>query len=64
MPEAIRSAMQLQAILDTEKTCALPADITTQFQGSTLAGGSGQHRLAYCRRRGGTMPAYRARRAV
>ncbi len=56
--------MQLQAILDTEKTCALPADITTQFQGSTLAGGSGQHRLAYCRRRGGTMPAYRARRAV
>ncbi|MFX7878810.1 efflux RND transporter permease subunit, partial [Acinetobacter baumannii] len=27
----------VQAIMDTEKTLNLPVDITTQFQGSTLA---------------------------
>lgn len=37
MPEGYSLGDAVQAILDTEKTLALPADITTQFQGSTLA---------------------------
>ncbi|CQG23185.1 hypothetical protein RB531_3784 [Salmonella enterica subsp. enterica serovar Typhimurium] len=37
MPESYSLGDAVQAILDTEKTLALPADITTQFQGSTLA---------------------------
>ncbi|EHC55785.1 Multidrug transporter MdtC [Salmonella enterica subsp. enterica serovar Inverness str. R8-3668] len=37
VPEGYSLGDAVQAILDTEKTLALPADITTQFQGSTLA---------------------------
>ncbi|SUH33749.1 RND family transporter protein [Salmonella enterica subsp. enterica] len=37
VPESYSLGDAVQAILDTEKTLALPADITTQFQGSTLA---------------------------
>lgn len=37
VPEGYSLDDAVQAILDTEKTLALPADITTQFQGSTLA---------------------------
>lgn len=37
VPEGYSLGDAVQAILDTEKALALPADITTQFQGSTLA---------------------------
>ncbi|MGS9314652.1 efflux RND transporter permease subunit, partial [Salmonella enterica subsp. enterica serovar Infantis] len=37
VPEGYSLGDAVQAIIDTEKTLSLPADITTQFQGSKLA---------------------------
>ena len=37
MPDNYSLGDAVQAIMDTEKTLNLPVDITTQFQGSTLA---------------------------
>ncbi|MBZ3661043.1 efflux RND transporter permease subunit [Salmonella enterica subsp. enterica serovar Kentucky] len=63
VPEGYSLGDAVQAILDTEN--ARPASgyynaVSGQY--ARLPGGAGQHRLAYCRRRGGDV--YRARRAV